>query len=120
MPSVSKSQRRFFGAILGGAAEKPKGLSMEQVRDFAATSEKGLLERVSGRAEHMADGNWMAGAFAHAGEKGHNLHTSLHIPAGQKIPVGRMDTASHSDSPHVRHQAQAALNARPARHRFKG
>ncbi len=68
------------------------------------------------RAPHLADGaagdgdHWGQKAFAKAGEKGHSLHATLHVPEGQSIPPYRVRAASHSDDPHERHQAQAALN----------
>ena len=47
MPAVSKAQRRLFGACEHGAsyAACPKGMTHEQMHDFAATKEKGLPER---------------------------------------------------------------------------
>ncbi len=52
MPSRSIRQRRYFGAILGGAVPRPRGMSDQTIQDFASTSEKGLPETVP----HMADG----------------------------------------------------------------
>ena len=49
MPSTSVAQQHFFGGILGGAIKKPKGMTLDQVKDFARTSTKGL-------PEHKADG----------------------------------------------------------------
>lgn len=40
------------------------------------------------------------------------LHKALGVPAGQKIPVAKLETAAHSKSPALRKQAQFALNAR--------
>ena len=45
MPAVSIKQRRFMGAELARrrAGEKTRtGMSVEQLKDFAGTSEKGL------------------------------------------------------------------------------
>jgi len=49
MPSVSKAQRRFMGACEHGAGYEscPKGMTKQQMHDFAATKEKGLPERVT-------------------------------------------------------------------------
>ena len=44
MPAVSQKQQKFFGAILGGAIDKPKGMTTDQVKDFAATPRKDLPE----------------------------------------------------------------------------
>lgn len=49
MPAISVKQRKFFGAIEGGAIPRPAGMTGQQVKDFASTSEKGL-------PKHMADG----------------------------------------------------------------
>jgi hypothetical protein len=52
MPSESKVQRRFFGFLYKHPEEAAKrGIKMshEQIRDFAATSEKGLPERAPTR-----------------------------------------------------------------------
>src|ERR1700722_4307451 len=54
IPSVSNQQRKFFGAVLGGAADKPKGMTMGQVRDFAATPSAGLPKYAP--SHHLADG----------------------------------------------------------------
>lgn len=53
MPSVSKAQRRFFGAELRRKREGKKtktGMSAKQLKDFAATSEKGLPKRKATKA----------------------------------------------------------------------
>lgn len=52
MPSRSQAQQRFFGAVLGGAVPKPKGMTIGQVKDFARTKRSGLPER----APHLGDG----------------------------------------------------------------
>ncbi len=57
MPSRSIRQRRYFGAIQGGAIPRPKGMTDQTVHDFASTSEKGLPET----APHMADGGTAPG-----------------------------------------------------------
>ena len=58
----------------------------------------------------LADGKekWAAEAFkpSHRGM----LHRALHVPEGEKIPAGKMNSALHSGSSHVRHMAQAAKN----------
>src|ERR1700735_3845416 len=53
MPSRSVAQQHYFGAILGGAIPKPKGMSTQTARDFASTSTKNLPQRVK---PHLADG----------------------------------------------------------------
>jgi hypothetical protein len=59
-------------------------------------------------AKYYGEGKWASEAFkpSHKGM----LHRALHVPEGQKIPAGKMSSALHSDSPHVRHMAQAAKN----------
>ncbi len=49
MPSVSRSQQRYFGAIKGGSIPRPKGMRDKVVDEFAHTSLKGL-------PQHLADG----------------------------------------------------------------
>ncbi len=47
MPAVSKAQRRLMGACSHGAgyASCPKGMTKEQMHDFAVTKESSLPER---------------------------------------------------------------------------
>jgi hypothetical protein len=45
---------------------------------------------------------------AHKGD----LHTALHIKKGEKIPMGKLNKATHSENPHLRHMAQFAKNIR--------
>jgi hypothetical protein len=47
---------------------------------------------------------WMQGTDVHPG----GLHRSLHIPEGQKIPVARIEAATHSHNPLVKKQAVLA------------
>ncbi len=109
MPSVSASQQRYFGAIKGGAIPKPKGMTDQVVDEFASTPRTGLPERAP--KPHMADGggsgHWAARAFAN--NKG-GLHRALNVPEGKTIPAYRVKAAAHSNSSHLQHMAQAALN----------
>lgn len=50
MPATSVKQRRFFGMVASGKIPAPKGMTSDQVDDFAQTKEKGLP------AKAMADG----------------------------------------------------------------
>lgn len=45
------------------------------------------------------------------------LHKALGIPAGQKIPLGKIEKAAQSKSPSLRKEAQFALNARHFKHK---
>jgi hypothetical protein len=98
-----------FGA--DGIAPKFRVKSVRQVT-VAEPVQKPLRKRVYGsRTPMMADGGkWAGKAFEHAGERGHSLHASLHIPKDQKIPEKRLNAATHSKNAHIRHQAQAAEN----------
>lgn len=112
MPAVSVAQRKYFGWLEhspDAAAERKKsGMTHQQMHDYASTKDKGLPQRVT---PHMADGGkWAGRAFKHAGEKGHSLHATLHVPEDKTIPAYRVRAAAHSDSPHTRHMAQAAIN----------
>lgn len=49
--------------------------------------------------------NWIAGATKNKG----GLHKSLGVPAGEKIPKGRIAKATHSSNPKVRKQADLAM-----------
>jgi len=52
MPAKSKSQQRFFGMCEhdpGASPNCPKGMTKKQMHDFAATSTKGLPNRVRKR-----------------------------------------------------------------------
>jgi hypothetical protein len=44
------------------------------------------------------------------------LHANLGVPAGQKIPAAKLETAKHSKSPAIRKQANFAANARKWKH----
>lgn len=135
MPATSVRQRKFFGAVRGGAIPKPKGMSDQAVKDFASTPEKGLPKETDRRdtkerkpygapapAPHMADGgkadgHWMEKAFKNAGKPGHSLHASLNVAADKPIPAGKMAKALLSKDSHVQHMAQAAENAGAGRKR---
>ncbi len=54
---------------------------------------------------------WMERAFKNAGKPGHSLHKTLGVPAGQKIPAGKLQAAKDSPNQHTRKMAQAAANA---------
>jgi hypothetical protein len=56
--------------------------------------------------------NWMARAFAK--NKG-GLHRALGVAEGRAIPAAKMAAATKSKDAHVRHMAQAAMNARRSR-----
>ena len=46
MPSVSKSQRRFFGWLKGNPKEaRKRGISSRVASEYARTPEKGLPEK---------------------------------------------------------------------------
>lgn len=45
------------------------------------------------------------------------LHKALGVPAGQPIPLGKIEKAAHSKSPSLRKEAQFALNARSFKHK---
>jgi hypothetical protein len=50
MPAVSKAQRRFFGWAMAHPEQaksegKATGMTTDQMRDYASTSEKGLPTR---------------------------------------------------------------------------
>ena len=36
------------------------------------------------------------------------LHRALHVPLDEKIPVGKITAAKHSENPHVAHMANFA------------
>lgn len=36
------------------------------------------------------------------------LHEALHVPAGDKIPAGKLEKAAHSEDPHMRQMANFA------------
>jgi hypothetical protein len=48
--------------------------------------------------------NWMAGAVKHPGA----LHKMLHVPAGKKIPAGKLAKAARSSNPLERKRASLA------------
>lgn len=45
MPATSKKQQQYFGMVEAGKVAKPKGMNMQQVKDFASTKTKGLPTR---------------------------------------------------------------------------
>ncbi len=81
MPSTSVAQRRFFGWAEHHPEEAkregkyPKGMTTDQMSDFASTPEKGLPRRKTYAAEGTAPtanyledgGHWMQGAVKHPG-----------------------------------------------------
>ena len=52
----------------------------------------------------MGKGNWIADATKNRG----GLHRSLGVPAGKKIPAGRIAAATRSSNPTTRRQAALA------------
>ena len=48
--------------------------------------------------------NWIQGAIKHPGA----LRQSLHVPAGEKIPAGKITKAAHSSNPTLRRRAVLA------------
>jgi hypothetical protein len=50
MPATSKAQQQYFGMIEAGKKKPPKGMSMSQVHDLAATKTKGLPKKAKGAA----------------------------------------------------------------------
>ncbi len=40
-----------------------------------------------------------------------DLHTSLHVPQGEKIPTEKLQKALHSENPHLKKMAVFARNA---------
>ena len=64
-------------------------------------------------APHMADGGkWMERAFKDAGKKGHDLHATLGVHKGQKIPAAKLSAAKNSPNLHTRRMANLAANVR--------
>ena len=47
---------------------------------------------------------WLKGAIKHPGA----LHRQLGVPEGEKIPAAKLEAATHSDNPTLRHRAQLA------------
>lgn len=98
-----------------GAIGFPKQAEWRQIeRGIQGT---GHATPSSARVPHFADGHWMEKAFKNAGNRGHSLHASLHVPSDEPIPAGKLSGALHSGSPHKRRMAQAAANAGAVRER---
>ena len=53
--------------------------------------------------------------FNPGGEKG-KLHREMHIPEGETIPAGRLESAAHSDNPEVRRDAIRAQTMKKWHH----
>jgi hypothetical protein len=49
MPAKSKKQQEFFGMVVAGKAKMPKGMTMDQAKEFASTSRAGLPVRKAGK-----------------------------------------------------------------------
>lgn len=113
MPATSVRQRRYFGAIAGGAIPKPQGMTDKTVHDFASTKEKGLPAKATHLADGGTPGHWMERAFAH--NKG-GLHRALHVPEGKTIPKAKVAKAAEAGG-HLGKMAQAAENAGGVRKR---
>jgi hypothetical protein len=61
MPAVSKAQRRYFGWLDHNPGQAKaegvgRGLTHQQMHDFASTPEKGLPERVSPKMSYRRRG----------------------------------------------------------------
>jgi hypothetical protein len=118
MPAVSNSQRIAIAIAehdpdkLYGRNKGLLNMTHAQQHDFAATPSKGLPQHIGKKYYGQGEqpDKWSQEAFSRAGEKGHSLHASLHVPEGQPIPKEKVRAASHSHNPHLQHQAQAALN----------
>ena len=52
----------------------------------------------------MAKNKWIAGATKNKGA----LHRALGVPAGKKIPAGKLSKALHSSNPKIRKEAVLA------------
>jgi len=48
--------------------------------------------------------NWIQGAIKHPGA----LREALHVPEGKKIPLDKLEKATHSKSPLMRERANMA------------
>lgn len=60
--------------------------------------------------------NWIAGAIEHPGA----LRKSLRVPEGEKIPVKKLQKASHSDNPTLAKRANLAMTLRKLNKRHGG
>lgn len=58
--------------------------------------------------------HWIHKALAKTKKGG--LHKSLHVPAGKKIPVKKVEAAEKSKNPKIRKQAVMAENMNPGRY----
>lgn len=54
MPAKSKKQQEYFGMVESGKIPPPKGMNMEQVKEFASTKHAGLPERKGPKEESRA------------------------------------------------------------------
>ncbi len=144
MPSKSKAQQRFFGAIKGGAIPRPAGMSDKVVDEFARTRRTGLPEHLADGRKAMTNTGFQQGETKRGGSRpawmekvpvtklpenladgkwaakafGSNkggLHRATGTP-GKPIPVYRVKKAAHSKDSHVQHMAQAAININPGRY----
>lgn len=55
--------------------------------------------------EKHKQGGWIQGAVKKPGA----LHKSLGVPQGQKIPIKKIEKATHSSSPKLRQRANLAM-----------
>lgn len=60
--------------------------------------------------------NWIAGAIEHPGA----LRKSLRVPEGEKIPMKKLQKASHSDNPTLAKRANLAMTLRKLNKRHGG
>lgn len=56
---------------------------------------------------------WIQGAIKHPGA----LHKALHVKKGEKIPLSKLNKASHSSNPKLRSRANLAKTLRGFHHK---
>lgn len=74
-----------------------------------------LLNRGTQHKKSGGDALWIQSAIKHPGA----LHEELHIAEGKKIPLKRLNKATHSKDPAIRKQASLAKTLRSF-HSHKG
>ena len=68
------------------------------------------------RKEHAKEGLWIQEAIQHPGA----LHKSLRVPKGEKIPVKKLEKATHSNNPLLKKRATLAETLRHLNHKKGG
>lgn len=110
MPYVSRAQQGYFHAHRRELERQ--GVDVREW-DAASKGEHDLPEHTHMAEEKKKVSLGEKGSFE---EQPGALHRMLHIPLGEKIPLGREEQAEHSNNPKLAARARSAIGFRHMNH----